>query len=218
MTVRCFEQVIDCPLISEILLVDDASTDDSWKKLLDKFGDNEKIRLTQQYKRRGMSQNKADAIGLSRSEWVAIIDSDNIVDPSYFSALSELSPHVYQPEDILMPEFAKEQFDYRQFSGMWIDKSNVKEVISTPMGNCLFNTANYVVNKSFYYKTYRHNPEHIASDTIWHNYNHLLAGGKFFVVPGLQYIHTVHPESGFLEDAQYNMKMAEQVRQKIIEL
>jgi hypothetical protein len=80
------------------------------------------------------------------------------------------------------------------------------------------NTCNYIVNRDFYLKTYQYNPEHIASDTIWHNYNHLKAGGKFCIVPDMQYYHRTHAGSGFMKGIEYNMAKTEEVRKLIQQL
>jgi hypothetical protein len=80
------------------------------------------------------------------------------------------------------------------------------------------NTANYIVHRDNYLATYQYNQDHIASDTIWHNYNHLKNGGLFCVVPDMQYTHRVHPGSGFLQGIDHNMKMQNEVRKMIMAL
>lgn len=217
-TIRCFENIINHPIVDDICILDDCSTDGSFEILNNAFGGYDHVRVIRQLFNRKMSQNKADAISFAKNDWTAIIDSDNVFHEEYVSALKNVPSNYWTPEIIMLPSFAKTEFDYRQYSGIMIDINNAKEVISSPMGNCLFNTCNFVVNKNFYGSVYINNPDHKASDTIWHNYNHLLAGGKLFVVPGMEYIHTVHPESGFMEDVHYNMKMVEEVRNRIINL
>jgi len=220
LTVKSFEKVIDDPRIDDIIILDDKSTDDSYMKLVDHFHlkGNEKVRVMQQAENRGMSRNKADAISLSINDFVLILDSDNTMDNSYLDALEKV-PNIFDNESIIyMPDFAAPGFNYEKFDGMTIDKSNAKEVVADPMGNCAFNTANYVVNKYYYGKVYEHNPDHLASDTIWYNYLHLKSGGSFYVVPGMKYQHLQHEGSGFLKDINLNMANAEKVRKLIMEL
>lgn len=235
MTVESFAQVIDDPRIDDIVLLDDASTDGSFEKLRDHFKGNEKVRVIRQAQNRGMSKNKHDAIALAKNRWVIIFDSDNIIGPDYLDAFAKYTgyfegePFEYAHNHIFCPDFAKPQFNYREYnmggggsnhiyrSGIYA-KAESKIEIKHDDFNCLMNTANYIVNRDFYLKVYQFNSDHIASDTIWHNYNHLKSGGMFSVVPGMEYYHRVHNGSGFLQDADYNMKKSAEVRRLIMQL
>lgn len=232
-TIESFAQVIDDPRIDDIVILDDCSTDGSYERLRDYFEGNEKVRVIRQAQNRGMSLNKRDAIALSKNQWAIIFDSDNIIGPDYLDAFGKYTgifedglSSTWQ-EFIYCPDFAKPQFDYRKYiygnpnhpsrSGIYA-KAESKFEIKNDDFNCLMNTANYIVNRDYYLKTYQFNSDHVASDTIWHNYNHLKSGGMFSVVPGMQYQHRVHPGSGFLQDADYNMKKSAEVRKLIMQL
>lgn len=227
MTIESFAKVIDDPRIDDIVIMDDNSTDGSCRKLADYFEDNPKVNIIQKVVNQGMSLNKRDAISHAKNEWCIIFDSDNIIGPDYLDAFFKyITP--YDERDIkedrhviFCPDFAKPDFDYRAFSksspptyGIY-DKKDAARCIVDSRFNCLMNTCNYIVNRDFYLSAYQHNPEHIASDTIWHNYNHLKAGGKICVVPGMQYMHRVHDGSGFMQDAAGNMARAAEVRKLI---
>lgn len=218
-TVESFAQVIDDPRIDDIVLLDDHSTDGSYEKLRDHFAGNKKVRVIRQAQNRGMSLNKRDAIALSKNKWVIIFDSDNIISPKYLDAFYEQlerdgTAHHFC---IYMPDFAKPKFDYRRFAGMTYGVMS-RPPVHDDMGNCLMNTANYIVNRNEYVRVYEYNAEHIASDTIWFNYNWYKAGNTFYVVPGMEYFHRIHPGSGFLQDADYNMKKSAEVRKLIMQL
>ena len=226
MTVESFAQVIDDPRIDDIVILDDASTDGSGMLLAKKFGKHEKVRIILQHTNKGMSQNKHDAIAFSRNEWCIIFDSDNIIDARYLDSFfkytswgdkqltSEYNNYIF------CPDFAQPNFDYRRWSrgGRLYDAKDCARIVAEDNFNMLLNTCNYIVNRDFYLQTYKHNQSHVASDTIWHNYNHLKAGGIFAVVPGMQYYHRVHDGSGFMKDAHGNMSRAEEVRKLIQQL
>lgn len=230
MTIESFAKVIDDPRIDDIIILDDASTDGSGEKLRQHFIDNEKVNMLFQVDNKGMSLNKRDAIKHAKNEWCIIFDSDNIIDTDYLDAFyayvtSPITKQVVLGENrygvqdfktIFCPDFAKPKFDYTRFNGgnlgQRIDKSNAFMFIQDDQFNCLLNTCNYIVNRDWYLDTYEFNPDHVASDTIWHNYNHLKAGGNFHIVPGMQYYHRVHAGSGFLQNAATNIARAEQVR------
>lgn len=236
LTVESFAKVLEDPRIDDIVILDDASTDLSGVQLHALFANNPKVRVIRQTRNRGMSMNKRDAIAYARNEWAIIFDSDNIIGLDYLDAFGAYTGYfeaLLNVEDvnkfIFCPDFAQPKFDYRQFnssskggdknfrSGIYAAHECAKEIADSDF-NCLMNTCNYIVNRDFYLKVYQHNPEHIASDTIWHNYNHLIAGGHFCVVPGMQYFHRVHKGSGFMQGVDNNIAQAEKVRRLIQQL
>lgn len=225
LTIESFAKVLDDDRIDDIVIMDDCSTDGSCQKLVDYFADNPKVHIIQKVSNQGMSLNKRDAIRHAGNEWVIIFDSDNVIDPTYLDAFfayiggEDAAP--IKNNTIFCPDFAQPKFDYTVYSqsGMpSFHRFNAGKYIVNDDFNLLMNTCNYIVNRDFYLEVYKHNPAHVASDTIWHNYNHLLAGGSFHVVPGMQYYHRVHAGSGFMQNADYNIKQAEKVRKLIQQL
>lgn len=235
MTIESFAQVLGDQRIDDIVIMDDASDELVRNNLLNWFGDFDQkkghVRLFSKKENVGMSLNKRDAISNAKNEWCIIFDSDNIIGPDYLDAFykfvaggSRLFTEPGHENTIFCPDFAKPSFDYRAFSankppthGIYKAKDAARCIIDSRF-NCLMNTCNYIVNRNFYLQTYKHNPEHKASDTIWHNYNHLKAGGIFAVVPNMQYEHRVHDGSGFMQGVQYNMQKTEEVRKLIQQL
>lgn len=231
-----YAQVIDDPRISEIIIVDDCSTEPGIKEKVQGLAGG-KVKVFHQVENRGMSRNKCDAIAYASSPWAIIFDSDNIIGKDYLSeffgfisggyVFKEFGKITDIEKFIFCPDFARPNFDYRDFkignggigirSGIYARRECAHEIKNDSF-NCLLNTCNYIVNRDFYLKTYQYNPSHIASDTIWHNYNHLKAGGLFCVVPDMQYEHRVHKGSGFLQGIDHNMRMQAQVRKMIMEL
>jgi glycosyltransferase involved in cell wall biosynthesis len=213
LTLQSFVQVLDDDRISEIIIVDDCSRLESVELLSSKCT-SPKIKLFRNAENLGMSRNKAKAISLAENDWVIIFDSDNILDGTYLDALV----FRFDKDVIYSPVFARPNFNYNKFSGWNILKGNVKEVVADSMGNCLFNTCNFVVHRDSYRDVYIYNPIHRASDTIWFNYLWLKSGREFYVIPNMEYFHRVHDQSGFMQDANYNMAQAEKVRKLIMAL
>lgn len=222
MLLESFAGVIDDPRIDEILIMDDCSEPEYWNKIkeLPKF--NPKIKVVRQAQNRGMSVNKRDAVFNSKNDWVILFDSDNIIGKDYLDSLyvdafignEQMSRFIY------CPSFAKPQFDYRKFVACIYGIGSIakKPDLSDPLLNCLFNTCNYVVNREQYLKIWKENSEMKGSDTIWFNYLWLKAGNYFRVSPNMHYEHRVHAGSGFLQDADYNMKKAEEIKKLIMQL
>lgn len=212
-----FANVIDDPRIDEILICDDHSKEEYWNKIkeLPKF--NPKIKVVRQLENRGMLVNKRDAIFNSKNEWVIIFDSDNVIGKDYLDAFEESFQIQFMGSIIYCPSFAKPNFDYRKYENQLYHKTK-KPPLEDPMCNCLFNTANYIVNREEYLNVWRENKEMVASDTIWMNYLWMKSGRTFAIVPNMHYFHRVHKDSGFMQDCDYNMKKAEEIKKIIMEL
>ena len=232
-----YAQVVDDPRISEIIIVDDCSTEPGIKEKVNSLAGG-KVKVYHQAQNRGMSRNKADAISYASCPWCIIFDSDNVIGKNYLDAFyslfidGDLDKGMWNTiapieKFIFCPDFAKPEFDYRDFkignngngarTGIYNALFSAIEIKNDSF-NCLLNTCNYIVNRDFYLKTYQYNPDHIASDTIWHAFNHLKAGGLFCVVPNMQYYHRIHKGSGFLQGVDHNMRMQAEVRKMIMDL
>ncbi len=232
MVLEVFEKVYDHPLIDEIVIVDDASTEETWHKLIDLCIDFEskypeehldKILLVRNDENLGMSRNKAKAVSEARNEWVAIIDSDNILYPEYLDALDKVFHKPITvlefelPEEVIYhPVFAEPEHDFKAFSGKLIDFTNAKEYLDNREFRVFLNTCNYVVNRDEYLRVYKYDESIKESDTIYFNTLWLEAGNAFYVVPGMRYHHRKHSGSGWLNgDHRYNMKKAAELQDKI---
>lgn len=211
---QAFEQVITCPAVDDIVILDDHSKLDIYK-LVDALHDvSPKIRVIRQAHNRGMQQNKRDAIALSKHEWVIIFDSDNVIKEDYLQAL----PPNPDPDTIYLPSFAWPNFNYEALAGMTFDRTNIKDAFKFQNGEACFNTCNYFVHRDTYLSVYEHNPKMKGTDTIWFAYLWLKAGKKFQVLPGLHYYHRVHSGSGFMEHVNYNMEQSARIKKMILEL
>lgn len=230
MTIKSFENVLDDPRITEIIIVDDASDEEQYKELssLVKQLNSSKVLVLRNEINLGMSMNKLRAISQCNNPWVIIFDSDNVLDTNYLDAFDNCifdvainHPH-HSPQSIIYcPSGAMPKFDYSDFEKCMINKSNVKGYLTSYSGKemeWLLNTCNYIVNKRRYIETYEHNREMRATDTIWHNYNHLRTGGSFYVMPNSQYQHLVHEGSGWRQDRGHNKRKAIEVKRLIEEL
>lgn len=209
-----FEQVIDHPRITEIILMDDASDPEIFYNILGLKELSPKIKVVRQARNRGMGFNKYAAVSHASNEWVILFDSDNVLTPAYVEAL----PRDLMVQVIFHPDFAKPNFDFTKYRGGGYRADKIRKLIKEPMLNTMLNACNYVVNRDEYLRIYQENPDHKASDTIWMAYLWLKAGNGFYVVRGMEYEHRVHPASGFLQDASYNMNQAEKVRKLIMAL
>lgn len=217
LTIESFAQVIDDYRIDDIVILDDASTDGSYERLAEHYKDIPKVRVIRQAQNQGMAENKKCAIALSNNSHVLILDSDNVIDKSYLDAIFK-NGQLLTDKVINCPEFAYPNFDFRKYSGQFVDYKNAKKFMSHDMFRCFLNCCNYVVTQKTYLEVYEKDDTVKEADTIAFNYRWLKAGYSFYIVPGCKYFHRTHPESGFLRNIEYNMKKAKEIENKIMML
>lgn len=210
MLIESFQDVLDDPRIDEVVISDDCSRESIWEALLAWAKDKPKVKLFRNVMNLGMSQNKAKSIIHAKNQWCLLLDSDNRLEKVYLDALEK--EDLIAPEVIYMPDKAVPEFDYSAYGGFTFTRSNIKNHIDDPTFFMMLNTCNYVVNRNFYLQAFVPNHNVKESDTLWHAYNHLLAGGSLKVVQGMQYFHRVHEGSGWLEHAEENMVMANAIK------
>lgn len=194
MVIECFEKVLHSDFISEIIIVDDASKDSSYSLLLNHFKYESKVKVYQNLFNLDCYFNKKRAVELATNEWVAIIDSDNVIDEIYLAAIFDSK---WDEKTILAPTFAYPTFDYRQFEGLTISKENVADYMEEPMFETALNTFNFFINRNEYLKVWDGSINPVTSDSIYFNYCWLKAGNKIHFTKDLQYFHAVHSGSHY---------------------
>lgn len=215
-TIRAIEQIIDDERVGEVIISDDASPDGSGRRLADYYKGKDKVKVVIQANNRGMSLNKKISLSYATNDFALIGDSDNQFPIRYLDALFALGDldknTIYQPSKGLW------NFDWTKYMGVKINKENIYAFMDDPLFRCSLNGCNYVVNPKLYCQRYKENKDIDAADTINFLYNWLLDGGNYFIVPGMEYYHSVHPESGFLKNLNKNMADAIALENKIKEL
>lgn len=198
MLLESFRQVLGDDRISEIIISDDASNIETYAALVEYAKRTPKIRLHRNAKNIGVYKNKYESVKLAFMSWVIVFDSDNIIGPGYLDTIFNLS--AWDPKVAYNPDFGKEQFDFRHFSGRMITKNNVAPMIREKHFESLINVMNYFVNRDEFLRIHDDLVEPISADSIYKNYMWLAAGNAIYVVPGLQYMHRVHKGSHYLNN------------------
>lgn len=214
MLFEAFEKVYVDDRISEIIIVDDASSPDVFEKIRKRCFELSKVVLYRNANNRDCYENKYTALSYASNDWCILLDSDNIILPDYINAIFERE---WSDEIAYLPVFAKPHFDYRKFSGLLVSRENVSGFMDIDMFSTALNTANYFINRKNYLKAWTKDVNPVTADSIFMNYRWLDAGLKLFFVPGLEYEHRVHPGShyqnnvsrtpaGFLADIENKLK------------
>lgn len=190
-----FAQVISNDNVGEIVIVDDASELDVYRKIEERAKENEKIKLFRNETNRDCYWNKYTAMSHATNDWCILLDSDNVIGFDYlYHLFQEVS---WQPDTIYTPSFAEPLFDFRPFQGLTITKNNVANYINEPMFETMLNACNFFVNKKSYLKVWDGSVDPVTSDSIYFCLKWLEQGFKIKVVDGLTYHHRIHGSSHY---------------------
>lgn len=184
-TLESFVQVANNDKISEIIIVDDCSDLDVYKKLETAVSFCSKVKLFRNLFNRDCYENKKTAVGYSNNKRCLIWDSDNILTNEFIEHLYSIP--VWEDDTIYQPSWAKPLFDFRQYEGMTITKENVSEYIDKPMFSTMLNAMNHMVNRDMYLDVHQSDINPHTADSILQNYNHLKA------YPAISTVLTHHP-------------------------
>ncbi len=174
-----------------------------------RWASHPKLRLHRNEQRLGMYANKRRCVEVSPTEWVAVLDSDNIFPDVFFEALFELwkdegssSKTVYAASEIVRVFLKTGESEQRtnHFSGMRINRGNWNQVLKMKAWNFLLNDGNWVGHKSVL-EAWPPLPESQvrATDSIRILKGLVEKGWTYSIVPGMRYIHTVHDDSEWIK-------------------
>lgn len=190
-----FRQLINDDRVSEIVIVDDASSDEVYHTIAWQTKSLPKVRLYRNENNLDCYRNKKRAVELAMNEWVIVADSDNTFTKEYVNAL--FSMDAWASKTVYQPSFAKPHFNFTAYEGLDIDKTNVAKYMGDSTFATMLNAMNYFVNRDEYLRVWDGSVDPVTSDSIFQNYNWLKEGNSIYVVPGLSYDHMVHEQSHY---------------------
>jgi glycosyltransferase involved in cell wall biosynthesis len=182
--------------VSEVVISDDASTDNSYEELKTQCSLAPKVKFFQNEANQDCYWNKRIAIEHCTNDWCILLDSDNIIDTTYLDKLFNIPE--WKTDTIYTPSFAKPHFDFRAFAGVTIHRNNVAQLMTQfPNMEVCLNAANYFVNREEYILCFDASKDPVTSDSIFTCYNWLHSGNQIHVLPGLEYEHRIHEGSHY---------------------
>jgi hypothetical protein len=196
---------LDNPNITAVVICDETGEDiDEIEK--QSWGKHPKLRLHRNPTRLGMYYNKRKCMETAPTEWVAILDSDNIFPEEFFETIQDVitDPKTIYASGQIVRLFLKtgeSEQKTQQFSGLQITKSNWNKILGTPGWNFLLNDGNWIGHKSLLdaWPTNVKEEQIRATDSIRIVKEFVQQGFTYFVVPELRYLHTVHDDSEWIK-------------------
>jgi len=222
---QAIEQVLDDDRVSEIIISDDCSEYELYKRVVEHYKPYPKVKISRNDTNVDCYRNKHKAVSLASNDWVIVWDSDNIMTKAYIDKLSNLKSPFFDGANAWVnnvayqPSFAKPHFNFTAFEGAIISKMTVSKFLSANQFQTMLNEMNYFVNRDEYLKVWDGSVDPVTSDSIFQNYNWLKAGNSIYVVPGLEYEHTVHNGSHYQQNNRRTPKgFHESIIKKLKEL
>lgn len=215
-TLESFVQVAEDSRIGEIIIVDDCSDLEIYKKLETAVSFCPKVKLFRNISNLDCYKNKMTAISYATNEWVAIIDSDNVIDKIYLDRIFEIPE--WDIHTSYMPSYAMPMFKYIHFSGMTFSKSNVANYLEEKLFDTMLNCFNFVINKNEYLKVFDNSIDPITADSIYFNYCWFAAGNKMYVVPEMFYQHKISHDSHYQQHNKRTGNLYSEILEKLKQL
>ena len=208
---KSLPQYLSNDLIDYVVICDETGEDiqEIRKK---SWSTSPKLLLFQNEKRLGVYANKRRCMEKAPTDWVAVLDSDNIFPESFFETLMERwseeganTKTVYASSEIIRVFLNDGTSEERtkHFTGMTITRDNWNTVLETTGWNFLLNDGNWIAHKSVLdaWNPNLREEEVIGTDSIRIARGFVEQGWSYFIVPGLRYIHTVHDGSHWIATA-----------------
>lgn len=198
-------------IIQEIIVCDETGED--YQKIVEKYGQDGPIRAFKNECKLGAFKNKLRvASHANPANFIAVIDSDNLVDQAYFHAARQfiVSNHLTTKDHIVLcpcRTISDFEFDYSEYADQCFDYLKARKYSGFSKFQMMLNTGNYILTKPVYNGLYvlDGNIDQAGPNDVI--YKHLLAFQqdpkyRVFVVKDMIYIHVVHIQSLYLQTHQ----------------
>ena len=196
--------------VSEIVVNDDASSEDEWKKLNDIVNDldSDKIKLFRNENNLGGFRNKYNAVKNSTGEWIYLLDSDNHPYDTTLDIIQSIenpdSNICYSPQTLLLHQedtptpYDSKTYNFR-YNLIGIDDAQDAIFKKTYLFDWFLNTGNFVVNREKYLERllngYNNIDEPVYACSVAFSYHWMSNGGQYKIVPDMKYYHRCRKNS-----------------------
>jgi choline kinase len=226
MVIESFIQVMNNDLIDEIIILDDYSDIVEYTKLWNFIAqlNTNKVHLYRNAENVGSFFNKYKVVKRCCSDWVILLDSDNIIDNDYVNRVGQLEKDeniIYCPEVLYKLNKEGINWDYIDFVGKTINKKNIKQYMGFSQFSAWINTGNFFFNRKKYISVVEKNVTDknlCLLDSVYFNYLWLKNGGELQTLAGLSYIHRIHAGSYYIKNRKKFEGIAKILNTKISQL
>jgi hypothetical protein len=188
--------------VREIVITVEAGNESEVIKLQRLTKNYPKVVIHENDQRLFVFRNKIRAVSLCKSDWVALIDSDNVIGSIYLGPiLRKAINNGLSESTVYCPEIGFTKLFYTKFVGIDINLYEATNLIGDPQYDMLINTMNYVFHRETWLNALSDaissNYEPMTADSAWINFNCMKNGMILNVLKGSTYKHTVHNQSTY---------------------
>lgn len=165
--------------------------------------------------RLGAYMNKKKVLSKCPVGWVCLIDSDNLPTQAYWDALfkewetnGQNTSIIYAAPNGRFINDTTESTPLSHFAGFILTKENWNDFLHTYNWNMLANDGNYVLHSSAFHNLSDLSEEKsYAADVILMNKELIQKGFSLKVVPEMEYIHSVHQGSYWINTSHNSQRL-----------
>ena len=205
---KSLPQYLEFDLVSHVVICDETG-EDAAAIAASKYANHPKLHLYTNEQRLGAYLNKRKCIQKAPTDWIAVLDSDNIFSEDFFIVAHDtlvkekMNPKLVMASSENIRIYFKAGIEHNNtahFTGLRITRANWNAVLQMPKWNFLLNDGNYIVHKSVYeYLNPNYTLEQVqATDAILAAKQFVEHGCTYYIVPGMRYLHMVHEGSFWL--------------------
>lgn len=201
-------EMLDRPEVVEVIVCDE-NGNDAAQIMKSPLAQDPRLRVVVNPRVLGIYENKRKCLALvTKSNWVALLDSDNFFREEFFDVLSDVidlndTTKIYASAEAKHVNYKNNSVKVytEDFAGLDLSVGNWNSVLERPRWNFLLNEGNWVVpvDALLALPVSVKSSELLAADAIYMLKCFVAAGYTVRYVPGLTYLHIVHDESTWLK-------------------
>lgn len=189
------------------------------------FAAHPKLKVYRNPTRLGIYYNKRKCIEVSPTDWVAVLDSDNLFDHGFFDTLKDIwtheganPKHFYAAGNALfISDTGAISNRLQSFAGIQLHAGTWNQIFDYPQWNYMLNDGNWVVHRSVLtvLPTTVRDEDILATDAIFMARLFVQNGYVYDIRHELFYIHAIHKSSSWNLFRQGNMRIWESTNWKL---
>ncbi|MBD2158905.1 glycosyltransferase family 2 protein [Leptolyngbya sp. FACHB-16] len=208
--VRTLKNIFHDQRVSEIVILDDGSSQDTFFKCVNILKDfSSKVRLFRREQNLGPFTTSIQVCSLCSNPWCVLLDSDNTIFKNYLNTIFSLN--IWDERTIYCPDYAFPHYSFKAYSNYVFNFDDIchlhqssKILIHNFLFSCLINGGNYFLNCKTFVMTLQ--PYMVlrpyATDSILRNYIWLSKDNNLSILKNAWYYHRVHAGSNWTLNAK----------------
>lgn len=194
------------PEVAEVIICDETG-EDIIEIMKSDLAHSPKLRCIQNERILGIYENKRKCLSMAKTDWVALLDSDNYFQDEWFESISQINKkdhtRIYASADFKTVNAEKLSVieTCSKFSGLTLNSDNWNSILETAGWNFLLNDGNWVLPKKCLdlLPVSTKSSQVLAVDALYMLRCFVKGGYSITYIPDLSYLHMVHNDSTWIK-------------------